>query len=80
MPRAEVDELIQSFLASGKTRGTATRFTNETRRFFDDDGKILWITFVGERLYWGLLTSSPNGIRTVMVCGARSLAAGGGPT
>jgi hypothetical protein len=32
----------------------ATRFTNETRLFFEDDGTTLWITFVGERLYWGL--------------------------
>jgi hypothetical protein len=51
------DELTKSFLAHGRDAGTATRFTNETRKFFEDDGTTLWITFVGERLYWGLLTS-----------------------
>jgi hypothetical protein len=50
------DELTETFVASGRTQGTATRFTNETRQFFQDDGSTLWITFVGERLYWGLLT------------------------
>jgi hypothetical protein len=52
-------ELTKSFIAEGKTKGTATRFTNETRIFFEDHGTTLWITFVGEQLYWGLLTSDP---------------------
>jgi len=47
--------LSQSFLDEGRDRGTATRFTNETRLFFEDDGSILWITFIGEKLYWGFL-------------------------
>jgi len=53
------DELIKSFITHGKTKGTATRFTNETRLFFEDDGSMLWITFMGERLCWGMLESSP---------------------
>jgi hypothetical protein len=53
------DELKQSFIASGRSTGTATRFTNETRLFFQDDGTTLWITFYGERLCWGLLTQAP---------------------
>jgi hypothetical protein len=53
------DQLTQSFIAGGRDRGTATRFTNETRLFFEDDGSTLWMTFVGERLYWGLLTKDP---------------------
>jgi hypothetical protein len=44
-----------SFVSEGKDKGTATRFTNETRIFFEDDGSILWITFIGERLCWGFL-------------------------
>jgi hypothetical protein len=52
------DDLTKSFVAEGKNRGTATRFTNETRLFFEDDGSTLWIIFVGERLCWGLLESS----------------------
>lgn len=53
------DELTNSFLAGGKTKGTATRNTNETQQFFEDHGSTLWITFVGERLYWGFVTDSP---------------------
>jgi hypothetical protein len=52
-------ELTDTFLAEAKTKGTATRFTNETRHFFEDDGSTLWITFVGERLHWGMLDTSP---------------------
>lgn len=49
------DELTKSFIAEGKDKGTATRFTNETRLFFEDDGSALWITFIGESLCWGFL-------------------------
>jgi hypothetical protein len=52
------DELTKSFIAEGKDKGTATRFTNETQLFFEDDGSTLWITFVGERLCWGFLEST----------------------
>src|SRR5665213_4556714 len=45
------DELKKSFLANGRDVGTAPRFTNETRLFFEDDGNILWVTFVGCLLY-----------------------------
>ena len=51
--------LTKSFLSAGRSQGTATRFTNETRRFFEDKGDTLWVTFVGERLYWGMLTAAP---------------------
>ncbi len=50
------NELTESFITEGKDKGTATRFTKETRLFFEDSGSTLWITFVGERLCWGLLT------------------------
>lgn len=53
------EELKESFVAAGRDQGTATRFTKETRLFFEDDGSTLWITFVGERLYWGLLSEGP---------------------
>lgn len=60
------DALFESFLAEGKDKGTANRFTNELRLFFEDDGSVLWITFVGERLYWGMVgrdtpTPHPDG-------------------
>jgi hypothetical protein len=51
--------LTKSFVEAGRTKGTATRFTNETRLFFEDDGSTLWITFMAERLWWGFLTPSP---------------------
>lgn len=51
-------KLNASFIAEGKNPGTATRFVNETRLFFEDDGSTLWLTFVGERLHWGFL--DPN--------------------
>lgn len=38
-----------------KSAGTATRFTNETRYYFEAGAEDLWITFVGEQLYWGFL-------------------------
>ncbi|MCX5823878.1 MAG: hypothetical protein NTY86_10340 [Deltaproteobacteria bacterium] len=52
-------DLTKSFIAEGKDKGTAKRFTNETRLFFEDDGSILWITFMGERLCWGFLKPDP---------------------
>ncbi len=48
-------DLSKSFIAEGKDKGTATRFTNELRLFFEDDGSTLWITFMGERLCWGMV-------------------------
>jgi hypothetical protein len=53
------DPLRQSFLERGRSQGTATRFTNETQLLFEDDGSVLWITFVGEQLCWGQLTPQP---------------------
>ncbi|HEV2985142.1 MAG TPA: hypothetical protein VGX46_12165 [Vicinamibacterales bacterium] len=52
------DELAESFKQDDKNKGTVTSFTNPLRRFFEDDGSTLWITFVGERLYWGVVDDS----------------------
>jgi len=52
------DKVANSFVREGKDRGTATRSANELRFFFEDNGSTLWITFVGERLCWGLLDQS----------------------
>lgn len=48
-------EVFLSFVAEGKGKGTATRSMNELRLFFEDVGSILWITFIGGRLWWGLV-------------------------
>jgi hypothetical protein len=53
------DKLAATFVAEGKSKGMATRFTNELRLFCEDDGSTLWITFVGERLYWGFVARTP---------------------
>jgi len=53
--RGDWKALRKSFVTEGKSASTATRFTNEMRLFFEDDGTTLWITFVGERLCWGFL-------------------------
>jgi hypothetical protein len=52
------DGLTEKWLSVGKDQGTATRFTNETRLFFQDTGTTLWITFMGGRLYWGFTDGS----------------------
>jgi hypothetical protein len=52
-------DLTASFIAEGRGPGTATRFTNETKLFFQDDGTTLWLTFHGAGLYWSFLTSEP---------------------
>lgn len=47
-------ELAASWRAV-RSQGTATRFTNETRLYFEAGPEDLWITFVGERFHWGFL-------------------------
>lgn len=52
-------EVTKSFIAEGKDKGTATRFTKELRLFFEDDGTTLWISFMVGRLQWGMLDRTP---------------------
>jgi hypothetical protein len=52
------NDLRMTFIKAGDAPGTATRFTNETRQFFTDDGSTLWITFVEQWLYWAFLDPS----------------------
>ena len=44
----------ESLLAEGKDKGTATGIVRQLRDFFADSGSTLWVTFIGERLIWGL--------------------------
>ena len=53
------DELEKSFVSDGRNRSTAKRFTKETRLFFESDASTVWITFVGEYFYWGVLEPTP---------------------
>lgn len=52
-------EFADAFVTEGRARGTATGFTNQTLQFFEDDGRTLWITFMGTRLCWGFLDGTP---------------------
>ena len=54
--------LTASFRTSGRDPGTATRCANEVRFFCEDAGATVWITFVGESLYWGFADDSPVAI------------------
>lgn len=51
------EALIQE--KEGRGKGTATNIANQTRSFFEDNGTTLWITFIGERLWWSFLDPSP---------------------
>lgn len=51
---AHWSELAKDWRRS-KSSAISTRFTNETRAYFEDAGEILWITFAHDRLYWGFL-------------------------
>ena len=53
------DELTNCFISDGRNKSTANRFTKETRLFFESDTSTVWITFVGEFFYWGILESAP---------------------
>jgi hypothetical protein len=53
------DELRRSIQASGKSQGATTNIVNQTKAFFDDDGSTLWISLIGEWLYWGFLGEAP---------------------
>ena len=47
------EELRHSFEREGSSG--ITKYINETRCLFEDTGNTLWITFVGELLYWCML-------------------------
>jgi hypothetical protein len=53
------DSVKRHFVAEGKDKTTATRFTGELRLFFEDNGTTLWITFMKNRLYWGQVDNAP---------------------
>jgi hypothetical protein len=53
------DKLARSFEKKGKSKSAATNITNQAQAFFEDVGTTLWLTFYGERLYWGFASKSP---------------------
>jgi hypothetical protein len=53
------DDLHKTYIEEGRNKATATSFTKQTRLVFENEPETLWITFWGERLYWGRLESIP---------------------
>ncbi|HEX5159694.1 MAG TPA: hypothetical protein VFW17_20965 [Ktedonobacterales bacterium] len=53
------EAVAAAWVAERRGKGTATNFTHQVRAFFEDDGNTLWLTFIGEQMYWGLLTPTP---------------------
>lgn len=52
------NELKDCFISDKRSIGKAKQFTNEARLFFESDSSTVWITFVGENFYWGILEST----------------------
>jgi Restriction endonuclease len=50
---ADWSGLTRALRSEGHSEAAATRITNQMRVFFEDDGSILWLTFSGQRLFWG---------------------------
>lgn len=49
------EELEKQYRSEGRKKGKPKEFTNQVRAFFEDDGKILWITFSERKLWWAFI-------------------------
>ena len=49
------NELASQWQEARGNKSVGTRDARETRIFWEDPGDTLWITFIGEDLYWGFL-------------------------
>ncbi|OYX49995.1 MAG: hypothetical protein B7Y90_05715 [Alphaproteobacteria bacterium 32-64-14] len=50
--------VAEMYRTPGKTKGAVTRATRELKDFYTKDERCLWVTFVGDRLYWAFAESS----------------------
>jgi hypothetical protein len=50
------DAVRASFVEEGSR--APKNATNQLRHFFEDDGSTLWITFIGQRMYYGRVTGT----------------------
>lgn len=50
--RGDKNEISNIYISEGKSKGTATGFTNNILDFYQDDEHTLWITFSNGFLYW----------------------------
>lgn len=46
---ADVERIALGF---SKDKGSATRHVNQVRQFYEEDEKVLWVTFHSDRLWW----------------------------
>lgn len=49
------EEYAADWARHTKNPGVATRLAGEVREYFEDDGHILWVTFIQDSLHWGFL-------------------------
>ncbi len=51
----EWGKIAQDWRDSGHSASVATRYTNEIREYFEDDGTTLWVTFINSSLHYAFL-------------------------
>lgn len=51
----EWDKIAKDWREHGCTPSVATRYTNEIREYFEDDGTTLWVTFINDSLHYAFL-------------------------
>lgn len=49
------DKIAQDWRENGHSASVATRYTNEIREYFEDDGTTLWVTFINGSLHYAFL-------------------------
>ena len=63
----EWDQVHKYWMGWGKSKGEATKTTNQIKAFYESDDETLWITFFRRRLYWCFaeekVTQGPDGTR-----------------
>lgn len=52
---ASKEEIKKTYESLGKTPGTATRYANQIKSFYDHPEETLWITFSDNKLWWGFI-------------------------
>lgn len=51
----EWEKIAEDWRRHGHNPSVATRYTNEIREYFQDDGTMLWVTFIDDSLHYAFL-------------------------
>ena len=51
--KGDWEKIRNGLLKKGRTKGKATEITNEIRCFYEADENTLWVSFFGNRMWWG---------------------------